>query len=149
MAEGDPSTSSCCLSSPHPFHYCLYVLFGLFLKFKDLLSEILRTLTLSIVLYGAVEHWMSGALVSLGDMIYDMMEDRSCCLLKVYVVTQYLVEEHGNISHPLSFCRTPPHPKINRIVENSITRLERGLKPVLDVVERHYLDHRADIILCI
>ena len=25
--------------------------------------------TLSIVLYGAVEHWMSGALVSLGDMI--------------------------------------------------------------------------------
>jgi len=22
-------------------------------------------------LYGAVEHWMSGALVSLGDMIYD------------------------------------------------------------------------------
>ena len=92
---------------------------------------------------------MSGALVSLGDMIYDMMEDRSCCLLKVYVVTQYLVEEHGNISHPLSFCRTPPHPKINRIVENSITRLERGLKPVLDVVERHYLDHRADIILCI
>jgi len=28
--------------------------------------------TLSIVLYGAVEHWMSGALVSLGDMIlYD------------------------------------------------------------------------------
>ena len=29
--------------------------------------------TLSIVLYGAVEHWMSGALVSLGDMIYDMI----------------------------------------------------------------------------
>ena len=25
--------------------------------------------TLSILLYGAVEHWMSGALVSLGDMI--------------------------------------------------------------------------------
>ena len=25
--------------------------------------------TLSTVLYGAVEHWMSGALVSLGDMM--------------------------------------------------------------------------------
>jgi len=30
--------------------------------------------TLSIVLYGAVEHWMSGALVSLGDMIGYMMK---------------------------------------------------------------------------
>ena len=29
--------------------------------------------TLSIVLYGAVEHWMSGALVSLGDMIWYML----------------------------------------------------------------------------
>jgi len=25
--------------------------------------------TLSVVLYGAVEHWMSGALVNVGDMI--------------------------------------------------------------------------------
>jgi len=30
--------------------------------------------TLSIVLYGAVKHWMSGALVSLGDMIGYMMK---------------------------------------------------------------------------
>jgi len=30
--------------------------------------------TLSIVLYGAVKHWMSGALVSPGDMISYMMK---------------------------------------------------------------------------
>ena len=29
--------------------------------------------TLSVVLYGAVEHWLSGALVNVGDMIYDMI----------------------------------------------------------------------------
>jgi len=38
--------------------------------------------TVSIVLYGAVEHWMSGALVSPGDMIwYDTCPQKQSQLL--------------------------------------------------------------------
>ena len=32
-------------------------------------AELLVYFTLSVVLYGAVEHWLSGALVNVGDMI--------------------------------------------------------------------------------
>ena len=48
---------------------CLECEWRVCVSFTDALVLFSFYSTLSIVLYGAVEHWMSGALVSLGDMI--------------------------------------------------------------------------------
>ena len=85
-----------------PQLFFIYPNFKLHMKFILLFSFYS---TLSIVLYGAVGHWMSGALVSLGDMIwYDMiwlLLQNNICLCSWLLTSSFIMRQCKHILNSL------------------------------------------------